>query len=414
MKNSLFKITILILISLPLLSGSILASTPNLESSNYKIVNPNIDSGGGVSSGSTIYGLLQSLGQMGADTRLESTNYALRSGEPNPYQANVPIIGCFEATSTGGSTLCNYLPNSAGMIGECGDPGCYDRVKLEVNDQNNPYDTLYLVALSHDSWNTTWYLQSDHSLETTYDINDYMTQCELEGRDDDDSNCDDSGDGNWNASLQQYNVLGLGPMYRYEVKIRAVHGDFTETRYSSTGATTLTHPSIGLDLDISETDSETSAPYSLHIGGLHNTIATTAPNKIWVDVSTNAISGVNVYVHNDGQGLLNTVSSQNIPSESEDLDSSDGDGGYGFKISSVTEGSLGPLQSGGTYNTAGANEVGALSSSTTVVLFTNTTGSNVGPLNNGRGSIFVKARSYTELSPGFFEDNIYFSALGNW
>lgn len=388
----------------------------NLESPNYEILNSTVDSGGGVSESSG-YGLLSSAGVSGSDTRLESTNYRFRSGFPNPFQANVPLVKCFETNTDNLSSDCDFLPNANGMIGECGDPGCFNRAKLEIDHQNNPIDTLFLVALSLDSFTTTLYLQSDHSFATTFDINDYMTKCELEGRDDNDPNCNDSGDPNWNTGLQSYNIYGLKPNTTYQIMVRAVSGDFTETEFSPTDSATTELPMIALDLDTDINDVNTNAPYSIDLGQLSNSTVSTADKSIWVDISTNSIGGINVYVQNlngSTNGLYSSLNSAGIPSESEDLDVDDGDGGYGLKIASVTQASLGPLQNSATFNTAGANQVGLLSTTPTTIFFTNTTGANRGPVADGRGRIRVKARSFSTLPAGVYTDTITFTALGNW
>ena len=407
-KISLLSIILLSVIIRPVVMAQAGAA---LSSTSYKILNPSVTSGGGVST-STGYALLSAAGQVGADTRLESTNYRMRSGFPHTFQAHVPKIACFETTTNGGSTNCLNIPGAAGMIGVCGENGCYDRAKLEIDDQNNPIDTLFLVALSDDSWTTTYYLQSDHSISTSYDINDYMTQCELEGRDSDDSNCDDSGDGNWDEGLQRYNVLSINPNSTYLIQVRAVHGDFTETQYSTTGTATTTVPSISLDLDVAATDSETAYPYSIDLGVLGNTTPTTATDSIWIDIGTNAINGVNVNVRDLNAGL--SFASDLIPSETEDMNNDDGDGGYGLKATGTGQTSLGPLMSNSTFNTTGANEVGAMTTSNTQIFYTNTVGSNFGQINAGRGRIRVKAKAFLSLITGNYTDIITFTAIGSW
>lgn len=412
--KKLFYVFLIILATTSLIFEVAYAQT--LESTNYKILNSTIDSGGGVSTGSSGYNILTSAGVAGADTKLESTNYRLRSGFPNPFQANVPIIECFETSTNSGTTNCAFLPGGNGMRGVCGDPGCYDRAKLEIDDQNNPIDALYLVALSDDSFATTYFLQSDHTIATTFDINDYMTQCEIEGIDPDDTNCDDSGDVNWNEELQKYNIIGIKPNTAYQVMVRAVNGDFTETQFSPLVSATTELPTIALDLDTAVTDTESSGPYSIELGALSNSIST-AEKSIWVDISTNSIGGISLYVNNlngSTNGLYSISNSQGIPSESEDLSMDDGDGGYGLKTASVNQTSLGPLQMSATFNTAGAEEVGGLSTTPTLMLFTNTSGANVGPLNAGRGRIRVKAKSFTTLASGSYTDTITFTALGTW
>lgn len=407
------KLLLLIGFCLTASISAVVVSAQNLDSNNYTIVNPTVNSGGGVATSSG-YSLLLSIGESGADPRLESSNYAARPGFPNSFQANVPTINCFETMTDEGDAQCSVYPNGAGMIYECGEPGCYDRAKLEIDDQNNPTDTLYLVSLSTDSFSSEiFFLQADHTIDDTFDINSYMTQCELEGIDNDDPSCDDSGDANWNEDLQSYNVIGLQPATAYQVIVRAVHGDFTETQYSPTASASTTFPSIGLDLDVASTDTESASPYSINLGSLQINQATTADKSIWLDISTNLSQGVGLYVNNLGEGLFNDTTDTSINSETEDLDLETVDGGYGMKLMSIAQSSLGPLQSSLTYTTAGTNSVGALSASPVLALYTDSTGENRGQLFNGRGRFNVIARSYPELPAGIYTDSLTFVVLSN-
>lgn len=412
-KSIVLTIVFLSFVIIPSFIGVKLALAQQLESTKYKIIDGNISSGGGVSTGSG-YDLLVAVGQTGADTRLESASYLLRSGFPNGIQANVPIAICFETNTSSGTTTCQNIPGNLGMVENCGEPGCYDRAKYEIDDQNNPTDALFLTALSPDAWTTTYYLQSDHTLGTTFDINDYMTQCELEGYDADNTDCDDSGDAGWNENLQTFNILGLKPGTTYQIATRAVNGDFTETQYSQPVNATTQQPTIAFDLDVSETDTETTSPHSLGIGLLSPVSATTATKSIWVDITSNSINGVNIYVNNSVDGLYSSETTTSILSETEDLDIDDGDGGYGLKTTATGETTLGPLFSSATYTTTNSNAVGALSSNATQIFYTNASGSNNGPINNGRGQIRVKARSYTNLPTGNYIDSLTFTALANW
>lgn len=167
-----------------------------------------------------------------------------------------------------------------------------------------------------------------------------------------------------------------------------------------------------MDLDTAITDIETSAPYSVEFGTIGFDSVDTAEKSIWVDITTNSINGINVYVKNLGNGLY--FAPHSIPSESENLATPDSDGGYGLKIGTTTQDSLGPLLKSTTYDTAGTDEVGALSSIESTILYTNTTSGNRGPINSGRARILVKAIAYQDLAAGTYTDTITFTALGNW
>lgn len=377
-----------------------------LDSTTYRIKDPTIDSGGEVVE-STSYKQILSIGDPTAYDKLESTSYRLRSGFPEGSQANVPAVVCFETDTTSGTTSC---VKATGMQEVCGTPGCYDRAKIEIDDQGNPYDTLYLVKVVDDANSTTYYLQSDHTLSTTYDINDFLDQCDLEGYDADEPTCD-TGEGREDTSLQKYNVYSLRPGSSYTVSVSALHGDLTQTGFSATANATTENIQVTFDLDISATDSETSGPYSVDLGKLSASSTTTATESIWIDIGSNNFNGVNVYAEDLYDGLDN--SGATIDSETEDIDGGGGsNGGFGLKTISVSETSLGPLLNTSTiYNTAGSNEVGRLqSSATNLILFTNTSGANLGQIEGGRSENEVKARSGSASISGDYSDTVTFTA----
>ncbi|MFQ5493281.1 MAG: hypothetical protein ACE5DX_03935 [Candidatus Dojkabacteria bacterium] len=410
------RITMVLIVITCILLGHLSGvSAQNLDSTNYRIEDPTVDSGGGTAT-STNYSGLFSAANVTADARLTSGNYELKSGFPNGILANVPKITCFETSTTSGTTGCSYFPNSNGAQGECGAPGCYDRAKIEIDDQGNPIDTLYLVMVEDTTNTVTYYLQSDHTIGTSYDINDFLTQCQIEGRDNDDTSCDDSGDGSWDESLQRYNVLGLLTDTTYQVSASALSGDFTGTRFSTTDSATTVSTTISFDLDIASTDIDSSAPYAVDLGELFSVSVTTATDMIWVDLATNAFNGANVFVRDTNGELTSSLTGETVPSESEDLATDpNSNGGYGLKISTSTESALGPLQEGSTHSTVGAHEVGAITSTNVAILFTDTTGSNVGPLLAGRASILIKARAAnTDVAAGDLSDDVTFIAVSNF
>src|SRR3972149_3671572 len=106
-KIYLFLIVIFCLVSLN--SQYFYVFAQNLDSTNYRIEDPTIDSGGGATDSSN-YSFLQSLGYPNADARLTSGSYELKSGFPNGILANVPKVTCFETDTTSGTTDCLYFP----------------------------------------------------------------------------------------------------------------------------------------------------------------------------------------------------------------------------------------------------------------------------------------------------------------
>ncbi|MDQ6985026.1 MAG: hypothetical protein Q9M91_00350 [Candidatus Dojkabacteria bacterium] len=403
--------TIVILLS-SFLFIHIVNSQAELTSPTYKIVDPTVDSGGGRSE-STSYSMLSSQGGALDDARLLSASYRIGSGFPNGIQANVPIFRCAESSTDSGSTNCINFPNANGAQGECGIPGCYDRFKVEINPSGNPIDTLYLVAIYNEDTNTQYFLQSDHTLDTTYDINDYMTICELEGKDTrTGSGCETGGDPNWDLSLQSSNVLNANANTNYTVKARALHGDFTESDWGSEAALTTESPTLVFDIDIGTTSAaDTDGPYNISFGNLTAGVVNTPANQIWLDLGTNMQNGMTTYVKDLYTGLYNGTDT--IPSQSEDLSVDAGsDGGFGLQIGSVAEDALGPLLEGTTYDLA-TNNIGTVTTSDTEIFSTDTLSTNVGPITNGRGGIILKALAVITTPGGVYTDTLTFTMIGN-
>lgn len=411
----LAEFTVMAVAFILLLNTVIIQAQSQLDSTNYRILDPTIDSGGGTAdSGTENYSLLTSTGVAGADERLESTSYALGSGFPSGIQANVPLIRCAETDTLTVTTDCITFPNDNGAQGECGEPGCYDRAKVEIDPQNNPIDTLFLVRVVDNLTTTTYFLQSDHTLATTYDIGDYMTICELEGYDPADTSCDDSGDGNWDEALQSANIYNLAAGRSYTISARALSGDFTETQFSPTVNFTTELPALVMDIDIGTSSAaDTNSPYAVSLGVLSTAGQTTATNQIWLDLGTNAVNGMNTYVRGLNGALVSGAHS--IPSEVEDVNTDpNNNGGFGFKVQSWTQTALGPLQASSNYNTGTAHSVGSLTTLNKLIFFTNTTGANVGPLTQGRANIAVKARAQVTTPAGAYTETASFSMVGTF
>lgn len=414
-QNRLNKITIgLLTIALMSFVNFITVNAETLTSPTYRILDPTISSGGGVST-SPSYSLLSSVNPT-ADRRLTSTSYAIKSGFPNGIYANVPLILCAEGNTDAGNSNCLNFPNNAGAQGECGTPGCTNRIKVEIDPQNNPIDTLYLVGIFDNTTNTQYYLQSDHTLDITYDISDYMTICDIEGKDTrSGSGCEVLTDPNWDEDLQSANVFGLTSNRSYTVQVRALHGDFTESEWSPTETATTEALTLSFDLDIAGSGgfaTETASPYAINLGVLTPEVVITSTDRIWFDINTNNAGGLSLHMKDLHNGLYST--SFTIPSISEDLAvDTDENGGFGAKITSATQASLGPIQSDPTYNTTNPDEVGLLSTTPELLFFTNNTGINQGQVSNGRASIVLKALAKITTPSGAYSDTITFYLTPN-
>lgn len=395
-----------------LVFGSSVSGQTELESANYKILDLNIDSGGGViESQSGDYSTLFTVGGTIYDERLESSSYNLGLGFPNGIQANLPLIRCAETNTTAVTpSECLNFPNGDGAIGECGNPGCYDRMKIEIDHQNNPIDTLYLIVLTDISTNIVYYVQSDHTIDTTYDITDYMTICEFEGIDTrSGSGCENSSDPEWDEALQSTNVYNLTAGTTYNVQARALNGDFTESGLSPLVSATTELPTLVLDIDTGSTSTvENSGPHNVNLGSLLPGQPTTGDQTIYLDMATNIRNGQNTFIRSLF-GFLNEGTGQ-IPSQSEDLSIDPGsDGGYGVKNVFSNQDSQGPIIDVPAFVTANTTTVGAVSTIDSLIFYTENSGPNLGHVNNGRGGLEVKAVSTTSTPAGSYTDTLIFT-----
>src|SRR5690606_23504568 len=99
------------------------------------------------------------------------------------------------------------IPGEGGMIGVCSEPGCYDRAKFEISN-DNPQNTRYAIqiATNPEFTNGVQYISGSNRFpKSTLTINDFLYKCEWEGITD--SNyCVSS-----NITYQKYNIIGLTP-----------------------------------------------------------------------------------------------------------------------------------------------------------------------------------------------------------
>lgn len=368
----------------------------DVDSSNFSIHDFTLGAGGGEDQTSSNFKVLQSFGDGLQDERLTSTNYKVGYGTPTVWMANVPNVQCFE-TTTDGSTNCDDGDvNPDGMVMVCGKGGCYDRARIEIDPQNNPSDTLYSVQITTDAaWNSWNYIDGSTYLieaEANHDINDYLTES------------------TWEGTGTNINILGLESDTQYYVRITALHGDYTESSPSPDANATTTHPQITFDLDIAGTgggSSETSAPYSISIGEMAIDTVSAASALIWLDIGSNASSGVVITVKDANNGLYEPTETYTISSATADLDVASE--GYGLQEYSASESYLGPLTVESNFGGAG-NNVGGISTSTTNIY---NTASN--PIHEGRASLYVKVKpSIQAPAPGSYEDEITLIAVGTY
>jgi len=365
-----------------------------MDSTNYHIKDLTIGASGEGDQIGTNYRLLQSIGDNLNDDRFASGNYKLGIGVAYNWMATAPSINCFETTTEGSTNCDDAQVNPDGMVMVCGEGGCFDRARFEINNENNPSDTLYSIQISTDPLWATWNFidGATYLIETSasHNINDYRTESDWEGT--------------------ATNILGFERGTTYYIRGTALHGDFTESDPGPDANTTTGQPEVTFDIDIDDTgggSSETASPYSIALGSLTIGSVTTATDLIWFDIGSNAPGGTLVLVEDDYIGLYSAIETYTLSSATEDLNVvSDG---YGLQEYTASESYLGPLAVESDFG-SGGNNVGGVS--TTAKKIYNTT---LNPIYQGRAGIYVKAKSSLSTPPATdYEDDITFVAVGTY
>lgn len=232
-------------------------------SANYQLRDFGFGSGGEDGMASANYGMEGMTGETGVGN-LVGSNYGLGAGLSYVQQAGVPAAPTFDNPS-------DY----------------YDRLRLILNSGGNPSDAAFAVAISDDNWTTTRYVQSDMTVGGVLGSEDYRTYASWGG-------------------VSGGSVIGLSPNTTYKIKVKAIHGRFTETGYGPEASATTSVPKLSFDIDVSASDTETSPPFSVSFGSLVAGTVTDSPVKVWIDFATNGNSGGKVFVSGQNGGLQST------------------------------------------------------------------------------------------------------------
>lgn len=310
------------------------------SSTSYQLNNYGFGSGGTSNSTSSNYRLNATSGET-SNVQSTSTNYKLRSGNNNSQQAYVPAAPTFTNPS-------NF----------------YNKLKFILVPGASPTDTKFSIVVSTDNFATKQYVQIDDTLGTTKTYQTYAA---------------------WGGASGQL-IVGLSPTTTYAMAANAIHGNFTETEFGPAASAATVAPSITFDIDVSATDTETSAPYNVDFASLYPGSAVTSNEKIWVDLSTNAVSGAGVYVSSQYGGLRSASKNYTIPSATADL--SVATSGFGAQSTSATQSSGGPITVSSPYNGTGQN-VGIMDP-TIRQIYASTV-----PVTSGRSSFDLMAKSST-------------------
>ncbi len=246
----------------------------------------------------------------------------------------------------------------------------YNKLQLIINTSGNPADTTYAVAISSDGFATTQYVQSDSTVGPALGIEDFRDYAAWGG-----------GSG--------MNVIGLRPSTTYEVRVKARHGEFSETGFGPVASAATSQASLTFDIDIASTDTETAAPYVLAFGSVNPDAVMDSPEHIWLDIASNAESGALVYIVSDNGGLVSPAAGHTISAVTGDLDALSEGIGAQNATASVASGS--PLTIPSPYNGA-SHVIGAVDAQFRQFLQAS------GPLTGGRASFLLKLRT-TSVTP---------------
>lgn len=375
-----------------------IVNSEDVESGNYKIKDLSVGSTGGEDLPSTTsgdYHVMLSIGDNANDDRFQGTSYDLGVGTLFNWMATAPSIKCFAASAGDSTANCDdpdVKPD--GMVEICGDGGCYDRAHFELDNENNPVDTLYSIQITTDvNWATWNYIDASTYLiegANTHDINDYITESSWE--------------------LPNFNVLGLEPGTTYYIRATALHGDFTESGPGPSSHATTAYPRITFDIDIADTggqNTETSAPYSIDIGEIGVGMVTTATKLIWLDLGSNSLGGSTIHVKDKNNGLSSSSTGYTIVSANANLNVVSE--GYGLVEYSSSETYMGPLTVEADFG-HGGNTVGGVSTTTKQIY---NTSSN--PIFGGRAGVYVKAKAGGSAPAAYdYEDEITLTAVGTF
>jgi len=155
-----------------------------------------------------------------------------------------------------------------GLIDEV---GIYNRVKTayEISRDaqiDNPEDAEYAIAVSDDNWVTTNYIQASNALGNTMVWQTYA---------------------DWGSGIGE-TVTGLKQETEYKMEVKARHGDFTETGWSSETSATTSPLAFSFSIDKTWIDLGTLLPNQVSSG------------SHLLTVSTNGESGYVTTIQEDG------------------------------------------------------------------------------------------------------------------
>ncbi len=319
------------------------------SSNSYTLTDFGFGAGGTASSSSLNYSLFGTLGEVDSGN-MSSSLYQIGSGLEFTVNANVPPAPTF-------TNPANY----------------YNRLNIILNHGGNPSDNEFAIQISTDNFvSDTRYIQDDHTIGNDLGVEDWQTYSDWGG-----------GSG--------FDVIGLSANTTYSIRVAARRGQFfTQSAWGPEASAATDQITIVFDIDVSPTDNESGAPYNVDFGDLTSGSVTTATDRVWIDLTTNAENGGYVYVYSTNGGLNSSTTNYTISSTTGDLSSLNE--GFGIQSNSVGETSGGPLVALSPYNSSSDN-VGVTDST-----IRNLYASSGNPVSQGRASFLLKAKT-SSLTP---------------
>jgi hypothetical protein len=349
--------------SLGLLLFAVLPAT-----TNYKLNSYGFGSGGG-SAATSNYALEGKTGELSGQTSA-TANYKIAPAYIGTRQANVPKLASFD--------------NNGGVY--------YNKLHFVIDAQGNPTDAKYAIEISTDNFVAdTRYVKNDLTVGSTLTTADFQTYTVWGG-------------------AGGANIIGLAYNTQYWVRISATQGNFTQSAYGpnpsdASNTATTASPSITFNLT---TTSQANPPFSVGIGTLVAGSVGTAADTINLGLTTNAVSGANLYILSKNGGLNSTTTTSSISSASADLGSVAT--GYGAQSSSANQSAGGPLTALSPYNSSIASNIVGIVDNSNRGLYT-----SAGPITGGVGSLWLKARAAsTVVAANDYADILTIVAAGNF
>ncbi len=389
----------------------------NLDSTNYTLLGPTMDSGAGITN-SANYSNLVGTSPIDQYTII-STNYSLRGGTATFIEAYVPTIICLETSTTTGTTNCTGVPGGNGMQGVCSSPGCYDRAKIEINTQGNAADARFAIQISTTSdfsSNIQYITGATRIPKNTLAVSDFLFKCEWEGT------ISVGYCGAANTTWQKYNILGLNPGTTYYMRVAGLKGSstdgsFTQSAWGPSVSVSTQNTSISFDVDIAtSTAGSSSQPYIINVLNIIPDTVYTSTDYIIFRSTTNALNGMRLLIKGNNGYLENVANAQNIPSANGDLASQSE--GWGLRNDSTTNsqingGYLGTITVSSSptdfTDTGATHRIGGITTS-----FIKLFDSNTLPLNTGVSGYKVKVKTDYSKKPGTYSDILTVIPVGSF